>query len=95
MRNSNFQYKYSKENPNLDELFVISTIHRIVRAIAVAPTSALASNFWLNFFISLNNSITFYAIAFKLHTLVQCHKVTLYNKFYNSDTNIYEIIAPF
>ena len=36
-----------------------------------------------------------YAIAFKLHTLVQCHKVTLYNKFHNSDFKIYEIIAPF
>ena len=36
-----------------------------------------------------------YAITFKLHTLVQCHKVSLYNKFHNSELNIYEMIAPF
>ena len=33
-----------------------------------------------------------YAIAIKLHTLVQCHKVTLLNKFHNTELNINEII---
>ena len=33
-----------------------------------------------------------YAIAFKL---LQCHYVTLYNKFDNSELNTNEIIAPF
>ena len=36
-----------------------------------------------------------YAIAFKLHTLIQCHEVILYTKFHNSEFNIIEIIAPF
>ena len=55
--------------------FISSTIHRIVRAIAVAPSSASASasNFWLNFFISVNNSITLNAIAFKFRTLLQSY----------------------
>ena len=33
-----------------------------------------------------------YAIAFKLYTLVQCHKMTLYNKVHNSELNITEIM---
>ena len=41
------------------------------------------------------NLHTMYGIAFKLHTLVQCHELTLYNKFHNSDLNTYDIIAPF
>ena len=40
------------------------------------------------------NLHTMYAIAFKLNTLVQYHKMTLYNKFHNSELNIYEIIVP-
>ena len=51
--------------------------------------------FRLNLFISVNNLRTMYAIAFKLHTPVQCHKVTIYSKFHNSDFNINEIIALF
>ena len=52
--------------------------------------------FYLDFFfVNVNYLITVYAIAFKLHILIQCHKVTLYNKFHNSEPNIYEIIAPF
>ena len=43
------------------------------------------------FFISINNSIIMFATAFKLHTLVQCHYVTLYIKFHNSELNINEI----
>ena len=31
------------------------------------------------------NFHTMYAIAFKLHTPVQCHELTLYNKLHNSE----------
>ena len=36
-----------------------------------------------------------YAIAIKLLTIVQCHKVTLLSKFHNYELNTYEIIALF
>ena len=81
----------------LIRLVLARLFDKIVQAIVVALSlaSALASNFWLNFFISVNNSKSFYTIDFKLHTLINCHKVTLYIKFHNSWLNIYEIMQLF
>ena len=46
-------------------------------------------------FISINNSLSMYPIAFKIHTLVQCHEGILYTKFHNSELIINEIIELF
>ena len=48
----------------------------------------LASNFWLNFFISLNNYVCY--------CFQSSHTCSMsYNKFHNSELNIIENFAPF
>ena len=41
------------------------------------------------------NSKTISALDFKLHKLIQCLKMTLYNMFHNSEINIHQIMSPF
>ena len=71
-----------------------STIRRICRAITVTCASASTLQLWLRFCMQGLFSLTTYAIAFKLQTLIGGHQVTLQVKTDNLLQNLTEL-CPF